>query len=418
MRVALVAAALPVFALGVYSTDPADSWNRIHTILFARTIAAFETSEYPEARASAPLPDPIAPFLALRVSGRTYDRDESGDRAVEALYPSFITSRGVDYVVAGPAYGALSQALDDAIAERRSRAAIDRALMQVDLWSAFDQLDAVAARPRVDAVRHDRAVALTRALATLIRKIALTPAEMAGLPDTMAAARSVPGFPDVFSPAAGWIEVQKSTHRMHDDAADMRRAARVFVRPRTPPADERAFLDALADRPGDRLAATALAIEAVLVDTHGRVVPTRLFIDVQVRTFVRDGRVLPQADVEEFELSRRRLREDATKAFVRYDGSAPAYLPIAGNDYGFATPSRDRHGETAPILSTLRSRCSACHGPDGRNFMTFDLIERPGAPLLSVVRLRPADDSRARAVVAAKEARADFAHLLALAGLR
>jgi hypothetical protein len=402
----------------VYSADPADPWNRIFAILFTRTISAFETSEYPEAHATAPLPDPQSPFVRLRVSTRTFEHDEVGDRAVEALYPSFITTRGVDYVLQERVRGALTQALEDAIGEKRTRPPLDRALMQSDLWSAFDRLDARASARGDDRFRREGAAALTPLLAALIRKLALTPAEIAALPDTYAAARAETALPDVFAPDGEWVEVERGPHRLHDAEAQMRRASRVFVRPRAPASDETRFLDRLAQDPAREVSATALVMQTLLLDSRGRVVSSRLFTDVQERTLSRDGDAVTAADVVEFELSRRMLRSEPARAFLHFGAAAPAYLPLAGNDYGFATPARDRTGATAPILTTLRSRCAACHAPQGTGFMTFSFHTQPGAQPARVMRLREPNDVRALRVAAAKEERDDYKHLLALSGSR
>jgi mono/diheme cytochrome c family protein len=123
--------------------------------------------------------------------------------------------------------------------------------------------------------------------------------------------------------------------------------------------------------------------------------------------------------VNEYEVSRRQLRLDPARGgFVRFEAAADAYLPLAGNDYGFATPQRDRHGETSAIVTKLRSRCSACHGPDGTGFGTFALIPMPERGLPPVVHLRQPNDTRALYVAASKEARDDFTRLVAAAGLR
>jgi hypothetical protein len=347
-----------------------------------------------------------------------FDRDEPGDRAIEALYPTFITSRGTDYVLKGPGFAPLVQALKDALAETTARSPLDRALLQIDLWSAFDRLAPEESRPRQMADRQQRAATLTPLLAALIRKVALTRAQIASLPDIYAAARPASVMPDLFSAGGVWLEVQMAPRHMHDDAADLRRTSRVFVRPRARPDDERRFLNGLVNDTAGQLAATALVMQAMLVDSGGHVVPARLFTDVQMRTFVRDGRELSRPDVDEFELSRRQLRADRSRAFVHFDASAPAYFATAGNDYDFATPAHDQRGETAPILTTLRSRCAMCHGPDGKNFMTFSLTSDPAHPLPPIVKLRQPNDDRARALAADKEARKDFKRLIEAAGFR
>lgn len=401
----------------IYSNRAEDPWNRVFALLFTRTISASKTDEFGDAKPFAAMPDSIPPYLRLRVSTGAFDRYEEGDRAVEALYPSFLTARGTDYVFAEPARSQLGQALREAIGDQTWRPPLDRALMQADLWSAFDSLAAVSLAEHGDPARRQAAGALMPLFAALIGKVALTDDEIATLPDNYAAGRSALPLPDLFARDGEWMEVVMSPHRSHDQAADFRRASRVFVKPRRRPSDEARFLDGLASTAASEVAVTALVMQTLLVDSRGRVRPTRLVSDVQVRSLAPEAGP-SRTDVNEYEVSRRQLRLDPARGgFVRFDAAADAYLPLAGNDYGFATPQRDRHGETSAIVTKLRSRCSVCHGPDGTAFMTFGLIPMPGRGLPPVVHLRQPNDTRAQAVAAAKAERDDFRRLLAAAGL-
>ena len=399
---ALLAAVLGLFTLtagavrvapappSVYSPRPDDPWNRIFGLLFTRTIRV------------APFPD-----------GEPFDHYEEGDRAIEALEPSFMTKRGTDALLSGTGRDALLAALRQALDERTPRPALDRALMQADLWSAFDALAHVTARTR-DPFR-DRAAALLTPLAAMIRKVALTPGELAALPDNYAAGRAPLGMPDVFNPGSEWMEVVASAHRLHDEAVQFRRASRVFVRPIVRPADEPSFLASLAEGPSARVHHAVLIMQTLLVDSRGRIVPTRLVSDVQTRQITTEGRrgssAYGDAIAHQFELSRRLLRAGTNGGFVHFGSDAPAFLPTAGNDYGFASPQIDQGGAGLPRLTTLKNRCGGmCHGSDGASFMTFDLTAPP-----RVARLRVPNDDRARAVAAAKESRDDFKRLIAAA---
>ena len=75
--------------------------------------------------------------------------------------------------------------------------------MQSDLWSAFDTLDAYPAKSFGE--QPDIPLAM---LAQLIKKIALTPAEIDSLPDNFSLSLQKYGLPDIFQPAGGWLEVQ------------------------------------------------------------------------------------------------------------------------------------------------------------------------------------------------------------------
>lgn len=430
MRARGVAAAVAALALcqgcmpaapAIYSSDPADPWNRIFAVLFTRTVKTSKTSEFADAGPFVPAPYPFPSYLRVQVSTRTFDRYEDGDRALEAFYPSFITRLGIDRALSESA--ALARALNDAYNEHAVRPALHRALMQSDLWSAYDALarDVGIAGARPSDARREQAAALLPRLARLIGKLALPADEIARLPDNYAAARSAnAALPDLFAADGPWMEVVRSPHRMHDDAADFRRASRVFIRPVRRPDSESRFLGRVGDqRDVSEIAATALVMQLLVVDSKGQVVPTRLVSDAQIRTFARDGRGALRGDVDEYELSRRRLIDaPSSGGFVHFGGTDPAYLPLAGNDYGFATPARDSHGETAPILATLATRCSACHGPNGATFMTFNLIPAPDGSLPPIVRLHQPNDDRGRDVAARKETRDDFRSLLEASGLR
>jgi hypothetical protein len=406
----------------IYSPRPDDPWNRIFAALFTRTISTFKTDSFPDAgpfEAVPMLPPFVPPF---RTSTRAFDVFEEGDRAVEALYPSFLTRGGTDYVLVGPGGPELTAALNTALDESLPRRALDRALMQSDLWSAFDALAPIADSPHETPQRRAAAGALLPRLARMIAKVALTSAEIRALPDTYAAARRTLGMPDLFASGGPWMEVVLSPRRMHDDAAQDRRASRVFVKPAAVAEDEASFLRDLSRFPPPAVSAAVLLMQTLLVDRQGRVVSTHLVSDVQMRTIVRaPGRgpaAYGDAIVDEYELSRRLARASGPGGgFVHFDAKAPAYLSLAGNDYGFATPMRDQRGETRPLLGTLAGRCSMCHGRDGAGFMTFNLVAPPSG-LPPVVRLPQPNDRRGIAVAQMKEQRPEFARLLSLAGYR
>jgi hypothetical protein len=325
-----------------------------------------------------------------------------------------MTRRGVDAVLKEPGNSALVRALDAALAEPQMRPAIDRALMQSDLWSAFDVLSSLAHARGVDAPSRLLASPLLDRLARLIAKIALTRAEIERLPDNYAAARRSGAVPDLFAPAGPWIEVEWGKERMHDgsESSAYRQAARVFVRP-LPSLYGRLLLLALAEQ---RPATTAVALvrQMMLVDRDMRVVPAPVIVEAQVRTFDRDAAAAHVSTTfEEFELSRRVMRGRPTGGgFVRFDGRAPAYLAVAGNDYGFATPELVGMDVGAPVLGTLRTRCNGCHGPDGSHLMSFSLVG--GDTLPPPIAFTQPNDIRVRYVAAKKEERPEFAHLVAL----
>lgn len=398
--------------LTVYSGRAGDPWNRIFASLFTRVVRTYLTDEH--ATTGRYVERVVAGFTRpVRVSEKTVDRLEEGDRAIEAFYPSFMTGAGVDSVLREPGRSTLLRALEDALAETRDRPPLDRALMQSDLWSAFDALSRIT---RARGVKEDDRVAaaqLAEPIARLIARLTLSRTEIDRLPDNYSAARAGSGLPDLFAPSGAWMEVEFGKDRLHDseDGSTFRQAARVFIRP-PDGASEPQFLSALQRQSGSP-AAAALVRQILLVDRTLHVVPSPLMIEVQTRTFDRRGSAGVSTAVEQFELSRRRIRsQPATGGFTRLAADAPAYLPMAGNDYGFATSEFVSDGHRSAILSTLRTRCTFCHGPDGAHLMGFSLVG--GENLPPPIRFSQPNDIRARYVAAKKEQRPEFAHLLTL----
>lgn len=399
----------------VYAADPQDSWNRIFYLLFTRTVKLRLADTFPEG----------SPFISieglgmqntLRVS-QTFERIESGDRAIEPLYPSFLNSQGVKWALADPQFGELQQALQDALREPATRAPLARALMQADAWASYDIV--LHARSGLSGEPAARAGELLPLLAQFIRKLALTPQEIASLPRNYREAQASLNLPPVFDESSGWIEIEWFPHRSHDFSASFRRVARVFVKPKGKPQQ---FLDDLTAllRKNPELSpdletqvdATALLTEDLLIDSSGRVVPSPLTYDVQIRSFSKrkDGKF--ETTVAECELSRQRLlSEPASGGLVAEKPGDPAYLASAGNDYLFASPLFDRRDFQLPVLSNLQRRCQGCHGKDPGAFFTFAQIPIEGRPVPPVRQLRSSDDPHGAYVAQRKMEREDFKSL-------
>jgi len=229
-------------------------------------------------------------------------------------------------------------------------------------------------------------------------------------------------LPPLFDESSGWIEVEWFPDREHDRSADYRRAARVFVKPRTEP---QRFLDELTDllrrNPGlspelkGVLDGVALVTEDLLIDSNARVERSPLTFEVQVRSFVRNsGGTFNKTTIAEYELSRKLLLANPSSGgLVRVDPEDPAYLPTAGNDYTFASPTLGEQTPQSPILGSLRGRCVACHGEDAGAFFTFARVPLPKPWRPPAVRqLKSTDDPHAAYVAKCKMNQADFKGLL------
>jgi hypothetical protein len=190
-------------------------------------------------------------------SDRRVMRIESGDRAIDPLYPSWLWmgSPFFDFdrdsawrILQEPRYSRLVVALKNVWRTAPSRPPLARALMQADLWSVYDMLHAMTRLRRgtwsgdnLERVR--RAQALQPLVATTMRALALSSGEIVRLPNTYSAAAMALGLPDLLGDRTDWMEIRWFPLRSHDEAAGHRRAARVFFRPANRPNDEAAFLN-------------------------------------------------------------------------------------------------------------------------------------------------------------------------------
>ncbi|HEX6647881.1 MAG TPA: hypothetical protein VF075_00025 [Pyrinomonadaceae bacterium] len=394
----------------IYAADPNDSWNRIFQALFTRTVDARTSDAFPEGAPFIRFRVPMGSF-SLRISSRKFSRTELGDRAIEPLYPAFFTAEGPLQVLSEPRFSDLTSALRQALDETKNRSAIERALMQADVWACYDLIFAVG---RGSAQGHSAIAERTEKLLSLlrqfIRKLALSTEEIKSLKSNYLLAASSSRLPNVFSPETGWIEIELLPPRLHDDTARYRRAARVFVKPRTAPSDPGAFVESLKDNQHhDQLAAVALVVQNLLIDTSGRVVPSPIFSDVQFRFFKNDPKTgETSAEPQQFELSRRKLLTEPTSGgFIEFAAMAPAYLTSAGNDYDFATPIQEAN---APIMAPLRTRCIQCHGSSLTTLMTYSINNIPPVPTVRI--LKSSDHERAFYLARGKEQREDFKSLI------
>lgn len=398
----------------VYSADLHDPWNRIFYLLFTRKVEARLTRDF---SVEGPfVPTHVMGDSALPVTERTYERIESGDRAIDPLYPNFFSAKGSEPILTDPGFTDLKQALEEACAEKVARPALDRALMQPDVWAAYEIVSWSRTR---EGTMGDHARALAPLLRQFIAKLALTDEEISALPHNYVAAQSALPLPRVFDERSGWIEIEWFPVRSHDEMAEDRHAARVFLKPVAKPQQ---FLDEVNRRIRERkdplpggmhdLEAAALLTQVLLIDQNGHVVPSPLISDVQMRTSTRYAQGnFKSSTVDEFELSRRAMvHNPASGGFIHRRASEPAYLAASGNDFTFASPMIAEREPTPPVLATLRHRCESCHGDEARVF-TFGMIQIPERQSPILRHLHPSEDQRALFVAAKKMEQKDFKSL-------
>jgi hypothetical protein len=401
----------------VYSNDTNDPWNRIFYFLFSRRI---ETRVSEEFSGGAPFVD--------GVSTRTFERNEVGDRAIDPLYPSQFVDTGRRLVLTEPGYSGFTKALHEALDSNISRSTVARALMQSDLWGAHDIL--FVPFPAADEKElGERRLATLDLISRLIRKIALTPAEIKPLPNNYSAAVQRHAFPDVFGKDSGWIEVLWFHPRAHDSVAGFRRTSRVFLKPTQVQSDVKEFLNGLPLRaesdPIGGLDGVALVTQLLLIDTDGKLQATTLTSEVQVRMFGNSGESGPKPNDGRFKTDDGRFKrtslqvcEISRKLFVREPGSGGLVpeedgMPAYDQGYGFAEGqgvNQGANGEVlveTPIQVTLRTRCAECHGDTLTQINTFAIARPPrDAPL--VRQLNPAANETANFVITEKKRRRDF----------
>jgi hypothetical protein len=390
----------------IYSDSSDDSWNRAFYCLFTRRVETRLSAEYPEGA-------PFAEYRQgspMRVSTRTFERLEIGDRAIDPLYPNFFVTTGAKVVLTERKYSEFAKALQDALNDNTPRSTVARAVMQSDLWSAYDQLYGEFTGPDQREIEQRRRV-LADLLGHLIKKVALTPQEIHSLPSNYSAAMHQQALPDIFNKSSGWIEILWFPRRQHEEAASDRRVARVFLKPTHPSRGLQKIVDDQRQSNGDSvpdLDGVALVMQLLLIDTQGNLTPTTLTTDVQVRLFERTAAGdFKGAKVQMAEISRRLFISDPASGGLAAEAEdSPAYLPGAGNDYTFASPQLAVQGP--PIQVRLRTRCAYCHEQDLTQVMTFSIAMPPRFLTPPVRQLDPAANQEADYVASRKKGRRDF----------
>ena len=285
-------------------------------------------------------------------------------------------------------------------------------MMQSDLWAAYEiLLEPLFPEDRSAELDHRHQVVLDL-LGKMVAKLALTRAEITSFPDNYDAARTKYSLPDLFSKNSGWIEIEWFPGRTHDAVANYRRFTRVFVKPAHPPQDKQKFLDSLRDPQQDmsaKLDGVALVMQSILVDSQGKLAPTRLTTDVQLRLFKKsDQGVFQSTEIRVCELSRElMLTAPETGGLSSEDEDFQTYR----GGYGFASPTYHIDSNAAPgppVVVKLKTRCSQCHGQNAVSLITFMITAPPHSKRPTVRELDPAATEAAETALSRKNASYDF----------
>ena len=393
----------------IYSNDPNDSWNRIFYYLFSRRLITRMAPDFPEAAPFAEVQG-LVQSTPLQASTRTFERNETGDRAIDPLYPSFISVPGLFLILTDPTYQKFRKSLEDAREDNSQRSTVARAMMQNDLWSAYDiiyRYKHLKESGESDFANHRLEV--LGLLGRVIRKIALRPDEIQSLPDDYSTARSKFPLPDLFGRDSDWLEVQWFPQRLHDESVDYRRVTRVFLKPAKPPQDLQKFLNNFRREYQDpviQLAGVALITQPLMIDDRGRLSSSKLSTDVQFRMFEKSAQgTFLKTTIGIYEISRKNLlNRPESGGMIEERDTAMVYLPSAGNDYTFASTLSGTIDPSTPIAVRARTRCAFCHGDKNLTvLMTFSMKvapnEDPGPP---VRQLNPALHEAADFVISEK----------------
>jgi hypothetical protein len=410
----------------LYHDNPEHVWNRVHAALFVR----------------------VAP------DGRKY----GGDRVDPLLWTNS------KYLLQGPSHDRAVTVLTEFVdthGEKLIDDPLKRAILQRDLWSVFDWLEDVHnyfEKPSLNSeVVRRGARPLHELLAAAIARLALAPEQIAALPDNLAGAAGAGGLPpDLFG--GPWVSVGRpdgpmALQHLNDSGPGKNSVFLVQIRLSDGRDATLRYLERLRafkgplwlDDPARGQSFTpypnpdipqfpagtqvALVRRALLIDSTGKVSPSRLTEQVQHRVYRSIEKMTPQAfgdahrieesmfpragqDFEEFSLSRAALFASGTGGLLPLGAAGPFFLTFSSKGIdAFEMRSGDRPRTFGVEPAQARRLCKDCHGAPGvysvNSFVPFRLMNGPdaaGAPRLFEISLADA----ARTAVAWKQQRPEW----------
>lgn len=354
------------------AADPDHLWNRLRAGLHVR----MESEQAPGADRPAFDPDEHDPLFWSRIS-----------------FPE-----PVDYLFHGVPYREAIALLDEFLMKNGEKLVADplqRALLQHDLWAAFDYVsdpewsDPLRLQPGRKQYRAERRE-LARRLSAAIHRLALTGEQVGTLPDNYAAAVAAKAYPpafdperpgraflpaDLWDPAGPWVLVGEWANNplaiRHTAFFGGRSTFVVFLRLPAGRAATQRYLKDLREwkpKPGEALPPDgravppqvpprtmfALARRMTVVDAAGELAPTRLTESVQVRVLPDPAAPGGQTFLE-FRLRRRDLAAGMGGGLTAVRADERDRTDVL--DLG---PRNDRE-KREPVLAS----CRTCHTDQG-----------------------------------------------------
>jgi hypothetical protein len=314
---------------------------------------------------------------------RTFYRRESRDGreyGYDELDP--LLWKSTKYLLRDPANRQALTVLDEFLSTHGEKAINDplkRAILQRDLWAIFDWTTQCSGCFEQSASTSANKLALQTRLVQVIKRLALSPEQIAALPDTYKQAIDTGAFPraydlnkreqsflppDLFDPKGPWVELSIRGGDLvapgHVNAFSGRSIFLIFMRLPGGRAATLDYLKTLASfrqpwlldsetqrpLPNPELpqfpAGTQLALvrRMVLVDATGELRPTNVIEDVQIRVHRTIPRSIPQGldldnieahaamDVFEFKLTRTKLfahKDGGLRSLTRTDTEFPLF---------------------------------------------------------------------------------------------
>jgi hypothetical protein len=328
----------PVRSGAIYHADSKHLWNRLHEALFVR----------------------VGP------DGRTYGRD----RIEPLLWPES------KHLLVGASHDRAITLLNEFV-EREGEKLIDdplkRAVLQRDFWLVFNWL----ARDKDSFDKGSSRERLGVPVSKVIRRLALTPDQIAKLPDNYADAVKSGRFaksydpkqldkpylpPDLFSADGPWVCVGRkdgpvAKQHLAETFPFTNSAFLVFLR--MPEGRDAALKLLKEDRDLPAGAEVVLMRRALLIASTGEVAATNLTESIQVRVYRKS-----EQHFEEFRVSRGLLFAGKQGGLVAVGRSERDFKT------GFASHPHDQFeqplvGQTLDVRRVdIKNECRGCHAPD------------------------------------------------------